>query len=174
MRLFYLISNHHLRVMSTSSGNAKVIDGTAIAKWAFQTSYSLSYLNTISLRSIRDGVADRIKSMQAKYPRFRPKLAIVQAGARPDSSVYVRMKAKAAEEVGISFQHITLPADSNTEQVVDVVKKLNHDEGVSGILVQLPLGDHVGADGERLVTEAVSPEKDVDGCAKSTTKSKCC
>ncbi len=46
---------------------------------------------------------------------------------------------------------------------MDVVKKLNNDDTVSGILVQLPLGDHIGADGERIVTEAVSPEKDVDG-----------
>jgi methylenetetrahydrofolate dehydrogenase (NADP+) / methenyltetrahydrofolate cyclohydrolase / formyltetrahydrofolate synthetase len=88
---------------------------------------------------------------------------IVQAGARPDSSVYVRMKAKAAEEVGIKFKHISLPAEVGIEEVVETVKKLNDDEQISGILVQLPLGEHVDADGERMVTEAVSPEKDVDG-----------
>jgi len=73
------------------------------------------------------------------------------------------MKAKAAEEVGIAFNHITLPADAEVDDVVSVVKKLNDDDTVSGILVQLPLGEHVGPDGERAVTEAVSPEKDVDG-----------
>ncbi|TDL27475.1 C-1-tetrahydrofolate synthase [Rickenella mellea] len=124
---------------------AKVIDGTAVAK------------------AIRDDVASRISAMRSRYPRFQPQLAIVQAGARPDSSVYVRMKAKAAEEVGILFKHISLPEEAGVDDVVDVVKKLNDDESVSGILVQLPLGPHVGPEGERTVTEAVSTEKDVDG-----------
>lgn len=74
------------------------------------------------------------------------------------------MKAKAAAEVGIAFKHVNLPAEASVEQVVDHVRKLNEDDEVSGILVQLPLGEHVGVDGERKVTEAVSPEKDVDGC----------
>ena len=73
------------------------------------------------------------------------------------------MKAKAAEEVGIEFKHVKVPEEADVAEIVDIVKKLNEDESVSGILVQLPLGPHVGADGERTVTEAVSPEKDVDG-----------
>ncbi|TFK54874.1 FTHFS-domain-containing protein [Heliocybe sulcata] len=128
-----------------ATGGAKIIDGTAIAK------------------SIRDAVAQRLKTKQDQYPRFQPQLAIIQAGARPDSSVYVRMKAKAAEEVGIKFKHVTLPAEAEVDEVVRLVKQLNDDATVSGILVQLPLGEHVGALGERMVTEAVSPEKDVDG-----------
>ncbi|KAI0035773.1 FTHFS-domain-containing protein [Vararia minispora EC-137] len=127
------------------SGSAKLIDGTAIAK------------------SIRDSVAERIAARKARHPRFAPQLVIVQAGARPDSSVYVRMKLKAAEEVGIMHRHVTLPAEATVSEVVRVVKELNDDEAVSGILVQLPLGPHVGPEGEREVTEAVSPEKDVDG-----------
>ncbi|KAF5380980.1 hypothetical protein D9615_003959 [Tricholomella constricta] len=140
------LSVYHLRTMATQAeGGAKVINGTALAK------------------AVREGVADRIKTMQATYPRFQPTLAIVQAGDRPDSAVYVRMKAKAAEEVGIKFKHVTLPAETSPEEVVETVRKLNDDEQISGILVQLPLGDHVTPEGERLVTEAVSPEKDVDG-----------
>ena len=73
------------------------------------------------------------------------------------------MKMKAAEEVGIRHKHITLPAEASVDEIVDIVKKLNNDDTVSGILVQLPLGDHIGPDGERIVTEAVIPEKDVDG-----------
>lgn len=73
------------------------------------------------------------------------------------------MKAKAAEEVGIKFKHVSLPAEVSVEEVVQTVKKLNDDEETSGILVQLPLGEHVTPDGERTVTEAVNPEKDVDG-----------
>jgi len=115
------------------------------------------------LRALRDDVAEQIRSRKSKYPRFQPQLAIIQAGSRPDSSVYVRMKAKAAEEVGISLNHITFPESATVEEVVSAIKKLNDDASVSGILVQLPLGPHVGPDGERTVTEAVNPEKDVDG-----------
>ncbi|KAI0320100.1 FTHFS-domain-containing protein [Amylostereum chailletii] len=129
------------------AGTAKLIDGTAIAK------------------SIRDEVAGKVKAIKTQYPRFQPQLTIVQAGERPDSSVYVRMKIKAAEEVGIKHNHVTLPAEATVEEVVSLVKKLNDDESVSGILVQLPLGKHVSPEGERTVTEAVSPQKDVDGCA---------
>ncbi|KAF7304887.1 FTHFS-domain-containing protein [Mycena kentingensis (nom. inval.)] len=121
------------------------IDGTALAK------------------SVRDAVASKIAAKQATFPRFQPQLAIVQAGERPDSSVYVRMKAKAAEEVGIKFRHVALPATASVDDVIATVQQLNADDQVSGILVQLPLGEHVSAEGERLVTEAVSPEKDVDG-----------
>jgi 5,10-methylene-tetrahydrofolate dehydrogenase/methenyl tetrahydrofolate cyclohydrolase len=73
------------------------------------------------------------------------------------------MKAKAAEEVGIKFHHVSLPAASTVEDVIATVKRLNDDTKISGILVQLPLGEHVTPEGERLVTEAVSPEKDIDG-----------
>lgn len=74
------------------------------------------------------------------------------------------MKAKAAAEVGFNFKHVTVAAETSAQDVVEIIRKLNADEQVSGILVQLPLGDHVTPEGERLVTEAISPEKDVDGC----------
>ncbi|KAF8921295.1 formate--tetrahydrofolate ligase-domain-containing protein [Mucidula mucida] len=131
--------------LRTMASTATRIDGTALAK------------------STRDAVAARIKTIQQSSPRFQPQLAIIQAGERPDSVTYVRMKAKAAEEVGITFKHIALPAAATVDEIIDRVKHLNDDDSVSGILVQLPLGDHVDAEGERLVTEAVSPEKDVDG-----------
>ena len=116
-----------------------------------------------SARSIREDVAGRIKAKQAVFPRFQPQLAIVQAGDRPDSSTYVRMKAKAAEQVGIKFRHVNVPVDTTAENIVKVVEELNADDSVSGILVQLPLGEHVTAAEERMVTEAVSPTKDIDG-----------
>ncbi|KAG5728009.1 C-1-tetrahydrofolate synthase, cytoplasmic [Termitomyces sp. T112] len=130
--------------MATQAG-AKDINGTALAK------------------SIRVTAADRIKNFQAKYPRFQPTLAIVQAGERPDSSTYVRMKAKAAEEIGIKFKHVLVPAETSPDEIVGIVGKLNDDTQISGILVQLPLGEHVTPEDERRVTEAISPEKDVDG-----------
>lgn len=130
-----------------------------------QRCLSSSYLSIDSffLRSIRAQVAARIQATQAQHPDFLPQLAIVQAGERADSSTYVRAKERAAGEVGIKFKHVRLPAEAAIDQIVQVVKELNDDEQVSGILVQLPLGDHIAADGERFVTESVSPEKDVDG-----------
>ncbi|KAH9484259.1 C-1-tetrahydrofolate synthase, cytoplasmic [Psilocybe cubensis] len=128
-----------------SPQSAKIIDGTALAK------------------SIREDIAERIKAKQAIFPRFRPSLAIVQAGDRPDSSTYVRMKAKAAEEVGIKYKHINVPVETSADHIVKVVEDLNADQDVSAILVQLPLGEHITSADERLVTEAVSPGKDVDG-----------
>jgi methylenetetrahydrofolate dehydrogenase (NADP+) / methenyltetrahydrofolate cyclohydrolase / formyltetrahydrofolate synthetase len=77
------------------------------------------------------------------------------------------MKSKAAEEVGMAFQHVALPEEATAPEIVSIVKKLNDDDTVSGILVQLPLGPNVGAVGERTVTEAVSPQKDVDGCVQN-------
>lgn len=121
----------------------------------------------ISSRKIRNEVGVEIKNFQGLHPRFQPRLAIVQAGSRPDSSTYVRMKIKAAEEVGIKINHIQLSGDADVDEIVSVVNQLNADASVSGILVQLPLGPHVGAAGERIVTEAVSPEKDVDGFVNS-------
>jgi 5,10-methylene-tetrahydrofolate dehydrogenase/methenyl tetrahydrofolate cyclohydrolase len=76
------------------------------------------------------------------------------------------MKIKAAEEVGILYKHITLSIEATVDEIVDVVEKLNGNDTVSGIIVQLPLGDHIGPDEERTVIEAVSPEKDVDGYAQ--------
>lgn len=128
-----------------SSLQAQVIDGNVVAK------------------GVREDIAKKIKSIKSQYPRFQPQLTIVQAGERPDSSVYVRMKAKAAEEIGIRFSHVKLLETATVEEVVRTVEGLNNDESVSGILVQLPLGPHVTPEQERTVTEAVSPEKDVDG-----------
>jgi methylenetetrahydrofolate dehydrogenase (NADP+) / methenyltetrahydrofolate cyclohydrolase / formyltetrahydrofolate synthetase len=151
-------------MMTSPSSLAKVIDGTAVAAYVHCLLYSPLLLNSIhSIRSLRQDIAKQIKLTQGAFPRFQPQLAIVQAGERPDSSVYVRMKSKAAQEVGIKFRHVTVPIESTAEEIVQIVKKLNADESINGILVQLPLGDQVTSAGERLVTEAVSPEKDVDG-----------
>lgn len=112
---------------------------------------------------MREGIAKRISEIQSKYPRFQPHLAIIQQGDRPDSSLYVRMKAKAAAEANIGFTHVILPEDASEEEVMATVEKLNGDEKIAGLLVQLPLSEKIGKAGERRITEAVSPHKDVDG-----------
>lgn len=91
---------------------------------------------------------------------LHPKLATVIVGNDPASQMYVRMKHKACEKVGIASVGVELPADATTRTVVDKVRALNRDGSVDGILVQLPLPSQV--DTERVIN-AISPEKDVDG-----------
>ncbi len=91
---------------------------------------------------------------------LNPRLATVIVGSDPASKMYVRMKHRACEQVGIGSVGIELPADSTTETVLKSVIQLNRDTDIDGILVQLPLPKQV--DAERVI-EAISPVKDVDG-----------
>jgi methylenetetrahydrofolate dehydrogenase (NADP+) / methenyltetrahydrofolate cyclohydrolase len=91
---------------------------------------------------------------------LEPRLATVIVGNDPASQMYVRMKHRACEKVGIASVGIELPADATTRTVVDRVRTLNRDGEIDGILVQLPLPKQV--DAERVIG-AISPEKDVDG-----------
>jgi len=89
-----------------------------------------------------------------------PGLAVVLVGEDPASSVYVRSKGKATREAGMeSFEH-RLPADTDADTLLALVKRLNADPAVDGILVQLPLPKHIDAEAVLL---AIDPDKDVDG-----------
>ena len=124
------------------------------------------FISSIAIyREIRNSVASRISALRAQNPLFHPHLTIVQAGSRPDSTAYIRMKTKACEEVGIKSTHLQLPGDITAKGVIDATKDLTDDEGVSGVLVQLPIGDGdgIGAKGERAVIEHLGAAKDVDG-----------
>jgi len=89
-----------------------------------------------------------------------PRLATVIAGDDPGSRMYVRMKHRACEQVGIGSLGIELPKDTTTEEVLENVSQLNADPEIDGILVQLPLPHQV--DTEKVIA-AVSPAKDADG-----------
>jgi methylenetetrahydrofolate dehydrogenase (NADP+)/methenyltetrahydrofolate cyclohydrolase len=89
-----------------------------------------------------------------------PHLATVLVGDDPASRLYVNMKHRACERVGIGSISITLPEDAGTEQVVEAISRLNEDIQIDGILVQLPLPPQIATE---LVIATVSPEKDVDG-----------
>ncbi|KAJ4337781.1 tetrahydrofolate synthase [Ascochyta clinopodiicola] len=121
---------------------ATKIDGTAIAK------------------SIRERLGEYIKEKQGVNPRYRPSLKIVQVGDRSDSSTYVRMKLKAAEEANIDCELVQLPEDTTEADLLHRVYGYNNDPAVHGILVQLPLPKHIS---EYEITSAVADEKDVDG-----------
>lgn len=89
-----------------------------------------------------------------------PGLAVVLVGDDPASQVYVRMKRKACQKIGIHSERIDLPADAPTARLLETLDRLNEDSKIHGILVQLPLPDHMD---ESAVLERVAPCKDVDG-----------
>ena len=89
-----------------------------------------------------------------------PGLAVVIVGEDPASEVYVRNKKRTAEACGFHSVRHAIPSDSSQEAVLELVETLNADPSIHGILVQLPLPDHLD---EQLVTQSISPEKDVDG-----------
>ena len=120
---------------------AKIIDGKAIAA------------------TIRTEIAAEIDTLKAKTGQV-PGLATVLVGQRKDSQAYVRMKKKACAEVGITSFSNDLPEDVSQQDLLDVVRSLNANPEVHGILVQLPLPGHI--DDEEILG-AVSLEKDVDG-----------
>ena len=91
---------------------------------------------------------------------IQPALAVILVGSDPASQVYVRNKILRAEEVGIRSLEHRLPADTSTEQLLDLIARLNADHAIHGILLQLPLPAHVD---ELRALQAIDPGKDVDG-----------
>ena len=101
---------------------------------------------------IRQELVPRIQALVAKSRP--PGLAVVLVGNNPASEIYVRNKVKACEELGIHSVKITPPATITTEELVDVVKKLNNDPAIDGILVQMPLPPQVDVARVLLAIEA--------------------
>ena len=120
---------------------AQLIDGKAIAA------------------AVRADVAEGVEAFVQTHGR-RPALRVVLVGDNPASQSYVRGKARAAAEVGIDAETLIQPADLPQADLLALVADLNADPAVDGILVQLPLPDHVD---EGAVVRAVDPGKDVDG-----------
>ncbi|ATX65778.1 bifunctional methylenetetrahydrofolate dehydrogenase/methenyltetrahydrofolate cyclohydrolase FolD [Roseinatronobacter bogoriensis] len=108
---------------------------------------------------VRAKVAEHVTALKEQHG-VTPGLAVVLVGEDPASQVYVRSKGKQTVEVGMaSFEH-KLNADTSEADLLDLIAKLNADPQVHGILVQLPLPDHLDSD---LVINAIDPAKDVDG-----------
>ncbi len=119
---------------------ARIIDGTAIGK------------------AIREELKAEVAALRARG--IVPGLTVVLVGEDPASQVYVRMKGKAADELGMKSDTIRLPADAPEAELLAVLDRLNADRAVHGILVQLPLPGHMDS-GKVLLR--MMPEKDVDG-----------
>ena len=121
--------------------NDKSIDGKAFAE------------------ALRDRIAGAVSTLKAEHG-VTPGLAVVLVGEDPASQVYVRNKAKQTVACGMeSFEH-RLPAETSQADLLSLIAKLNADDAVHGILVQLPLPDQIE---EQAVIDAVDPDKDVDG-----------
>jgi len=120
---------------------AQLIDGKAIAQ------------------KVREEVAAEVAKRTAEG-KPQPVLATVLVGDRPDSAAYVASKGKACQELGMGSISEHLPADATQEQVEELVKRLNADPKVNGILVQLPMPSHID---EERVLSLINIEKDVDG-----------
>lgn len=120
---------------------AQIIDGKAIAK------------------SVREQVAAEVARRTAAG-KPQPTLATVLVGDRPDSAAYVASKQKACAELGMGSVSHRLPADASQQEVEALVKSLNDDPKIHGILVQLPMPSHID---EERVLQLINIEKDVDG-----------
>lgn len=97
---------------------------------------------------------------QMKEEGIVPKLVVVLVGNDSASQVYVRNKHKSCGEVGIESEVITMPEETTQQELLEVVERLNQDNSVDGILVQLPLPKQID---EKIVLRAIRPDKDVDG-----------
>lgn len=109
-------------------------------------------------KTLAAGIRHDVKNEAAKLPR-RPGLAVILVGNDPASQLYVRNKAKDCEECGIISRRFDLPEDTSEENILGIIRKLNEDGAIDGILVQLPLPEHMN---EQRIIEAIAPEKDVD------------
>jgi len=92
--------------------------------------------------------------------KVKPGLAAILVGANPSSQIYVKLKQKAADEVGIYSEKHELPDDGSEEDVLELIDRLNSDRKIHGILVQMPLPKHISV---KKVVCAIDPRKDVDG-----------
>ena len=121
--------------------SAKIIDGKATAA------------------EMQEEMKIEVKSLKAKY-NLIPGLAVALVGDNPASRVYVNMKKKACARLEIYSEEHKLPRDTLEQDLLELINKLNANEKIHGILVQLPLPDHINED---KVLNAIDPAKDVDG-----------
>ncbi len=108
---------------------------------------------------IRAEIAEGVEKLKAKTG-ITPGLAAVLVGEDPASEIYVRNKRKACANAGMHSEEHKLPAETTEQELLNLVDRLNNDTKIHGILVQLPLPDHIN---EAKILRAVTPLKDVDG-----------
>jgi len=107
---------------------------------------------------LRSEIKERVERLISQG--VTPGLAVVLVGDDPASEVYVRMKGRACERMGIHEKTFNLPKETSQEELLELVTELNNDDSYHGILVQMPLPEQIDSD---VIIDAISPEKDVDG-----------
>jgi methylenetetrahydrofolate dehydrogenase (NADP+)/methenyltetrahydrofolate cyclohydrolase len=110
-------------------------------------------------QNLRDSLKQEISELKNKFNSV-PGLAVVQVGNVAASSVYVKAKTKSANEVGIEVIDHHLNENTTQNQLLELIAKLNNQENVNGILVQLPLPQHIH---EQTILDSIHPDKDADG-----------
>lgn len=110
-------------------------------------------------KEIKKQLLDELKEEVSKL-EIKPSLVVIQVGDNDASNVYIKQKAKMADYVGYDYKHIKLSEDVTTEEVVEIIDELNNDKKINGVMVQMPLPNHIDTE---LVQNAVIPSKDVDG-----------
>ena len=108
---------------------------------------------------LREELKKKISELKSKYNAI-PGLTVILVGEDPASKIYVKNKEKFAKEVGMNSEVIRYPADMEEKELLNKIKELNNNNKVSGILVQLPLPQHID---KRKVIETIDHKKDVDG-----------
>lgn len=113
-------------------------------------------------KQISKQIKDELKEQVAAYKAqgIEIALAVIQVGNDPASTVYVGNKKKACEYIGIQSVSYELPEETTEEELLAIIDKLNHDDSIYGILVQLPVPKHIN---ENHIIQAIDPKKDVDG-----------
>ena len=129
---------------------AVIIDGKALAK------------------KIRQELKVECDELKAKG--VNPKLAVIMVGDNPASKVYVRNKSRACDEIGIEYEEYLMKDDIKQEELIDLIKKLNEDKTVNGILLQSPIPDHLNIN---QAFKTITYRKDVDGFTPSSVGKLC-
>ncbi len=109
-------------------------------------------------KKLADEILDSLKKEITEL-KTDPFFAVIKVGNNPASEVYIRHKFKVAEKIGIDGKRFDLPSDASQEELIKLVKKLNTDSKIDGILIQLPLPKHID---EKTILETINPKKDID------------
>ncbi|XP_061563505.1 C-1-tetrahydrofolate synthase, cytoplasmic-like [Cololabis saira] len=184
----HLVQNKHEK-RSRSGPSASSLTGPVQAHWFQLTLTKLNLMLSLAASSLRLGatgyhgsrrllataisgnktsrlVRERLKkdveAMKNQFSGFRPSLVVLQVGDRDDSNLYISHKLKAAAEIGIDAKHVRLPHTATQDEVLQSILSVNENPSIHGLIVQLPL-DSVNRINTELITNAVSPDKDVDG-----------
>lgn len=115
---------------------------------------------------VRDEIAENLK-LKIENLKLKPKLVIIQVGDNPESNAYIGQKIKFGEKIGAIVELKKFPADISQDQLTPKLQQLNSDSSVHGIIIQLPITDHL--DKEELI-ELIDPKKDVDGLTTTNQK----